>query len=75
MFNALPIECRGSVFVFVLVCILCVVSSFAIILKRKRELAGWFALIVSQMSCYCKCSVALPYDAVLWHAVCDFGIS
>ena len=59
--------------VFVLVCITYVLSSFAIILTRKR--AGCFAFIVFQMSCYCKCSVALPHGAVGWSVVCDCGIS
>ena len=40
--------------------LLCVLSSFAIILKRTIERAGCFAFIVLRMSCYCKCSVALP---------------
>ena len=39
--------------------LLCVLSSFAIIWKRKRERAGCFAFIVFWVSCYCKCSVAL----------------
>ena len=55
--------------------LLCVVSSFAIILSRKREKAGCFAFIVSRMSCYCKCLVALPHGVVGWSAVCDCGIS
>ena len=41
--------------------LLCILSSFAVILKMKREL---IAFIVLQMSCYCKCSVALPHFAV-----------
>ena len=55
--------------------ILYVLSSFAIILTKKRERAGCFALIVSWMSCYCKCHVALPYGAVGLSAVCVCGIS
>ena len=54
--------------------LLCVFSSFAIILKRKRELVA-FLFIVLRMSCYCQCSVALPHDAVGWSAVCDCDIS
>ena len=42
--------------------LLCVLSSFAIILKRER--AGCVAFIVLRMSCYCKCSVTLPH--VTW---------
>ena len=36
---------------------------------------GCFAIIVLQMYCYYKCSVALPHGAVGWSAVCDCGIS
>ena len=59
------------VFVFVMLCyaLFCIYSSF---LKRKREL---FALLFLQMSCYCKCSVALPHGAMGWSAVCDYGFS
>ena len=68
----------GSVFVFVWYVLLYVHSSFAIILTRKR--IGCFAFIVFQVSCYCKCSVALPHgavglSAVGWSAVRDRGIS
>ena len=49
-------------------------SSFAIILTRKKELVV-FACIVFWMSCYCKCSVALPQGAVFFSAVFDCGIS
>ena len=42
---------------------------------EKIENAGCFAFIVLQMSCYCKCSVALPLTAMSWSAVCDCGIS
>ena len=50
-----------------------VLSSFAIILMRKRELIA--LLLVFWMSCYCKCPVALPQGAVGWSAVCDCGNS
>ena len=49
--------------------LLCVHSSFAIIMKRKRKLAAL------HMYCYCKCSVGLPHGAVGWFAVCDCCIS
>ena len=50
--------------VFVLVCIILVLSSFAIILKRKRKLVALlFAIIVLQMYCYYKCYVTLPRGA------------
>ena len=42
---------------------------------EKDEKAGCFAVIVLQMSCYCKCSVTLPRGAMCWSAVCDCGIS
>ena len=48
---------------------LCVYSSFAIILKRC------FAIIVLQMYCYYKVSVAITHGVVGWSAVCDYGIS
>ena len=53
--------------------LLCALSSFAIILKRKR--AGCFAFIVLRMSCYCKCSVAIPRGTMGWSAVCNCCIS
>ena len=62
-------------FVFFCCALLCVLSSFVIILKRKRERAGCFAFIVLRMSCYCKWSVTPPHGAVVWSAVCDCGIS
>ena len=61
-------------FVFFCYALLCVHSSFAIILNRKKK-AGCFAIFVLQMYCYYKCSVALPHGAVGWSVVCDFGIS
>ena len=45
--------------------LLCALPSFAIILKRKRELVA-FAFIVLRISCYCKRSVAFPHDVVGW---------
>ena len=42
---------------------------------EEEEKAGCFAIIVLQMYCYYKCSVALPHGAVGWSAVCDCGIS
>ena len=53
--------------------LLCVLSSFAIILKQER--AGCFAFTVLRMSCYCKCSDAIPHSDIGWSAVCDCGIS
>ena len=42
---------------------------------EEEEKVDCFAIIVLQMYCYCKCSVALPHGAVGWSAVCDCGIS
>ena len=47
--------------------LLCVLSSFAIILMGKRELVALLCL-----SSWCP--VALPHGAVSWSAVCDCGI-
>ena len=54
--------------------LLFVLSSFAIILKRKRELV---ALLLLSFGCLvnCKCYVALPHGAVGWSAVCDCDMS
>ena len=48
---------------------ICVLSSFAINLMGKRELAA--LLIVFLVSCDCHLSVTLPNDAMGWSAVCD----
>ena len=48
---------------------------FVSIHLEEEEKAGCFAFIVLQMTCYCKCSMALPHGAVGWSAVCDGGIS
>ena len=55
--------------------LLCVHSSFAIILKRKKKLVTLLLLSYRYMFCYYKCSVALPHGAVGWSAVCDCGMS
>ena len=54
--------------VFFWYALLCILSSFVFILMRKR------GLVVLLMSCYCKCSGALPYVAIDLSAVCDCGI-
>ena len=46
-----------------------------LVCNHLEEEGGCFAIIVSQMYCYCKCSVALPHGAVGWSAMCDCGIS
>ena len=65
-----PIGCGGSLLVFVLLCINLCHFQFCNHLEEE-ERAGCFAFIVLQMSCFCICSVALPYGAVGWSAVCD----
>ena len=50
--------------------LLCVHSSFAIILIGKRELFALLIFLVSR-----DCCVALPHDATGLSAVCDCGIS
>ena len=44
-------------------------------LDEEEERAGQFAIIVFQMSCYCKSFVVLPHGAVGSSSVCDCGIS
>ena len=51
------------------------IRKLAIILMKKKEKAGCFALIINLMSCDCKCSLALHLGAVFWSAVCECGIS
>ena len=65
--------CVWSLFCYA---VLSVLSSFAIILrsKRERERAGCFTFIVVLMSCDCYCSVGLPHGAVEWAAACDCDI-
>ena len=53
----------------------CVLSSFAIISKRKRNLVALLLLSYRSMYCYYKCSVALVHSAVGWSAVYDQGRS
>ena len=53
--------------------VLCVLSSFAIIVMGKREKV---ALLLSFcMSCRCYCSLTLPRGVMGWSVVCDYGIS
>ena len=46
-----------------------------ILFSSLRLVQSLVAFIVLRMSCYCKCSVALPGGAMGWSAVCDCGIS
>ena len=50
----------------------CSITSGSALFVNKNS--GCFAFIVFWMSCYCKCSVALPQDAMGWSAVSDCGI-
>ena len=55
--------CGGSVLIFVLLCIsLC--SFYFCEHLDEEENDSCFAFIVFLMSCDCKCSVALPHDAI-----------
>ena len=51
------------------------VPIFALDSVVDEERAGCFAFIVLWMTCYCKCSGALPRGAMGWSAVCERGIS
>ena len=59
--------CNSSMFCCAL---LCVHSSFAIILIGKRELVALLVFLVSR-----HCCVALPHDATGLSALCDCGTS
>ena len=59
----LPNVCWSPVFIFVLLCILCVHSSFAIILKRKRKLAS---LLLLSYRCIVTIDVLWLFLTVLW---------
>ena len=61
-------------FVFALVCITLCPFKFCNHID-KEERADCFAVIVFQMSCYCKCPVALPHGAVGGPAYCDCDTS
>ena len=53
----------------------CIVSNFQFCNHLKEEKkADCFVIIVLQMYCYYKCSVALPHGVMGWFAVCDCGI-
>ena len=55
--------CWSSVFEFVCYALLCVHSSFAIILKRKRKLV---ALLLLSCRCIVTINVLWPFIAVPW---------
>ena len=52
----------------------CYTFQFCNRLEEEKK-ADCFPIIVLQMYCYYKCSVALPHGVVGWSAVCDCGIS
>ena len=60
--------------VFALLCITLCPFQFCNHLEEEEKAAS-FAIIVLQMYCYYKCSVAFPHGAVGWSAVSDCGIS
>ena len=54
---------------FVLVCFMSfLVMSFLVLQSSWR---GLVCFCDFRISCYCKCSAALPHGAVGWSAVCD----
>ena len=65
--------CVGDPFLFCYV-LLCVLSSFAMLLKRKRDMAALLLL-----PCGCLIAVYVLWlflaGAVGWSAMCDCGIS
>ena len=69
LFNQLPIVVGVLCLSLFCYALLCIHSSF------EEKKAGCFAIIVLQMYCYCKCSVALPHGAAGWSALCECGIS
>ena len=75
LFDMLPIVCGISVFLFVLLCIALCPFWFYYHLEKEERAAGCFAVVVLEMYCYYKCSVAPPHGAVGWSAVCDCDIS
>ena len=50
-------------------------APYLVLQSREEERTGSFAFIVLRISCYCKCSVALPHDVVGWSGVYDCCIS
>ena len=54
-----------------------ILAAILVNLHRTKPIfeLGCFAMIVFQMYCFYKCSVALPHGAMGWSAVCDCGIS
>ena len=65
----------GSVFGFVLICIILCHFLLCIHLDEKKKELVALLLLSFQMSCYCKCHVAFPHGAMDWSSVCDCGIS
>ena len=65
----------GSVLSLFCYALLCVLSIFAIIVKRKREIACCFVFIFLRKSYYCKSYVAHPDGTVGLSTVYDCGIS
>ena len=55
--------------------LLCILSSFAIILTGKRDNWLIYFVCLPGVLCDCNCSVALTDGVVGWSAGCDCGIS
>ena len=69
-------NCLLCVWSLVYYTLVCVHSSFAIILTReKRRGADCFARVVFLMYGDCECSVALLHGAEAWSSICDCRIS
>ena len=60
--------------VFILLCITLCPFQFCNHLDEEDK-TSCFAIFVLQMSCYSRCSVALPHGVVGWSAVCECSIS
>ena len=75
LFDVLPIVCGISVFLFVLLCIALCLFWFNYHLEEEERNAGCFAVVVLEMHCYYRCSVAPPHSAVGLSEVCDCDIS
>ena len=58
-------------FLFVLLCIALCQFWFYYHLEEEKRFTGCFAVVVLEMNCYYKCSVAPPNGAVGWAAVSD----
>ena len=74
LFGVLPIGCGDSVYVFVLLYILFYCLFFLVLESSRRGRERWVLCFncLTQMSCYCKCSVTIPHGAVGWSVIVVF---